>query len=40
LRELADRVETFGRTLLVESVPGRGTRLAAAIPLGDEATWR
>ena len=39
LRGLADRVETFGGTLLVESVPGHGTRLAAEIPLGDEATW-
>jgi signal transduction histidine kinase len=38
LRGLADRVETFGGTLWVESVPGRGTRLAAEIPLGDEAT--
>jgi len=24
----------------VESVPGRGTRLAAEIPLGGQATWR
>jgi signal transduction histidine kinase len=40
LRGLADRVETLGGTLQVESVPGRGTRLAAEIPLGDEATWR
>ena len=37
LRGLADRVETFGGTLLVESSPGRGTRLAAEIPLGGEA---
>ncbi len=37
LRGLADRVETFGGTLWVESVPGRGTRLAAEIPLGGEA---
>jgi signal transduction histidine kinase len=37
LRGLADRVETFGGTLLVESTSGYGTRLAAEIPLGDEA---
>jgi glucose-6-phosphate-specific signal transduction histidine kinase len=36
LRGLADRVETFGGTLQVESVPGHGTRLAAEIPLGGE----
>jgi signal transduction histidine kinase len=36
LRGLADRVETFGGTLQVESVRGRGTRLAAEIPLGGE----
>jgi len=40
LRGLADRVETLGGTLRVESVPGRGTRLAAEIPLGGQATWR
>jgi len=34
---LADRVETFGGTLQVESTPGHGTRLAAEIPLGGEA---
>ena len=38
LRGLADRVETAGGTLQVTSVPGHGTRLAAEIPLGDEAT--
>ncbi|HEX6674149.1 MAG TPA: ATP-binding protein [Actinomycetes bacterium] len=37
LRGLADRVETFGGTLRVESVPGRGTCLAAEIPLGGQA---
>jgi len=37
LRGLADRVETFGGTLQVESVPGHGTRPAAQIPLGGEA---
>jgi signal transduction histidine kinase len=37
LRGLADRVETLGGTLQVESVPGRGTRLAAEIPLGGQA---
>jgi signal transduction histidine kinase len=37
LRGLADRVETFGGTLLVESTSGHGTRLAAEIPLGGEA---
>ena len=38
LRGLADRVETVGGTLQVVSVPGQGTRLAAEIPLGGEAT--
>jgi signal transduction histidine kinase len=37
LRGLADRVETLGGTLRVESVPGRGTRLAAEIPIGGQA---
>ena len=32
LRGLADRVETFGGSLTVESPPGRGTRLVAVIP--------
>jgi signal transduction histidine kinase len=36
LRNLVDRVSTFGGTLEVESLPGRGTRLAAEIPLGGE----
>jgi signal transduction histidine kinase len=36
LRGLADRIETIGGTLRVESVPGRGTRLTAEIPLGGE----
>jgi signal transduction histidine kinase len=36
LRGLADRVETLGGGLRVESAPGRGTRLAAEIPLGGE----
>jgi signal transduction histidine kinase len=40
LRGLADRVETFGGRLRVDSGPGRGTRLVAEIPLGGEATWR
>jgi signal transduction histidine kinase len=40
LRGLADRVETIGGTLWVESTPGHGTRLAAEIPLGGETTWR
>ena len=38
LRGLADRVEIVGGTLQVASVPGQGTRLAAEIPLGGEAT--
>jgi signal transduction histidine kinase len=38
LRGLADRVETFGGTLQLESTPGHGTRLAVEIPLGGEAT--
>jgi signal transduction histidine kinase len=37
LRGLADRVETLGGTLRVESVPDHGTRLAAEIPLGGQA---
>jgi signal transduction histidine kinase len=37
LRGLADRVETLGGTLQVESAAGRGTRLAADIPLGGQA---
>jgi signal transduction histidine kinase len=37
LRNLADRVEAFGGTLAMESVPGRGTRLTAAVPHGGEA---
>jgi signal transduction histidine kinase len=34
LRGLADRVETLGGTLTVDSPPGRGTRLVAVIPRG------
>jgi signal transduction histidine kinase len=37
LRGLADRVEASGGTLQVQSVPGRGTHLAAEIPLGGQA---
>ena len=37
LRGLADRVETLGGTFRVESAPGRGTRLAAELPLGSQA---
>jgi signal transduction histidine kinase len=37
LRGLADRIETLGGTLRVESLPGQGTRLTAEIPLGGEA---
>jgi signal transduction histidine kinase len=37
LSGLADRLEALGGTLEVESPPGRGTRLAARIPLGGEA---
>jgi signal transduction histidine kinase len=33
LTGLADRVEALGGTFRVESTPGRGTRLAAEIPL-------
>jgi signal transduction histidine kinase len=33
LRGLADRVESLGGTLLVESPPGRGTRLVVELPL-------
>jgi signal transduction histidine kinase len=38
LRGLADRVETMGGTLQVQSVPGRGTHLAAEIPLSGEVS--
>jgi signal transduction histidine kinase len=38
LRGLTDRVETLGGTLLVESTPGHGTRLAADIPFGGQAS--
>jgi signal transduction histidine kinase len=34
IRGLADRVETFGGTLTVATVPGQGTRLTAVIPDG------
>jgi signal transduction histidine kinase len=36
LRGLADRVETLGGTLVIDSPPGRGTRIQAAIPLDDD----
>jgi signal transduction histidine kinase len=36
LTGLADRVQTLGGTFRVESMPGRGTRLAAEIPLGGQ----
>jgi signal transduction histidine kinase len=38
LRGLADRVETIGGTLQVEGAPGRGTRVAAEIPLGGDGS--
>ena len=38
LRGLVDRVESIGGTLRVESPSGGGTRLAAEIPLGGEAS--
>ena len=37
LQGLADRVEAVGGTLTTTSPPGRGTRLAAELPLGGEA---
>src|SRR4029450_2169170 len=37
LRGLADRVATLGGTLQVQSVPGRGTHLAADLPPGHPA---
>jgi signal transduction histidine kinase len=37
LNGLADRIATLGGTLKIESGAGRGTRLAAEIPLDDEA---
>jgi signal transduction histidine kinase len=36
LRGLADRIETLGGTFRVDSAPGRGTWLAAEIPLGSQ----
>jgi signal transduction histidine kinase len=36
LTGLADRIQTLGGTFRVESAPGRGTRLAAEIPLGGQ----
>jgi signal transduction histidine kinase len=35
LRGLADRVEALGGELRIESPPGKGTRLVAALPLGE-----
>jgi signal transduction histidine kinase len=35
LRGLADRVETLGGTVVVESPPGRGTHVVAELPLDD-----
>ncbi len=37
LNGLADRIETLGGMLQIKSPPGRGTRLAAQIPLNAEA---
>lgn len=37
LRGLRDRVEAFEGTLEIESPPGKGTRLAATVPVGHEA---
>jgi signal transduction histidine kinase len=37
LRGLADRLETLGGTLRVDAAPGRGTRLAARLPIGAPA---
>jgi signal transduction histidine kinase len=36
LTGLTDRVQTLGGTFRVDSTPGRGTRLAAEIPLGGQ----
>jgi signal transduction histidine kinase len=36
LRGLVDRLDALGGTLEVESPAGRGTRLAAEIPIGGE----
>ncbi len=38
LRGLADRAETLGGTLTLTSIPGRGTRLTAAIPAAASRT--
>jgi signal transduction histidine kinase len=37
LRGLVDRIEAHGGTLTLDSPPGRGTRVVAAIPLGTDA---
>lgn len=37
LRGLGDRVDALGGTFRIESPPGRGTRLVADLPIGDEA---
>ena len=34
LRGLADRMEALGGAISISSAPGRGTRLAARLPLG------
>jgi signal transduction histidine kinase len=33
LRTMAQRIEQLGGTLLVDSRPGRGTRISATVPL-------
>ena len=35
LRGLADRVETLGGSLRLDSPPGRGTRIEVELPSGD-----
>jgi signal transduction histidine kinase len=39
LRGLADRIESLGGTLFIDSEPGRGTTIAAVLPQS-EAVWR
>jgi len=40
LRSMRERVEGPGGTFVVESAPGRGTSIAAAVPLHNEAVAR
>ena len=39
LTNMTDRLGAIGGTLRIESGPGRGTRIAGAIPLDAERWW-